>query len=92
MCVAFVKRLLESNPYREQGWRSARGLQRVASKYGAKRTEAACERALLFGARSYKPVERILKLGRESLPIASDASTERTPVAHSNVRGPDYFN
>jgi transposase len=48
--VAMVRRLLEANPVREQGWRSARGLQRVGEKYGPVRTELACERALRFGA------------------------------------------
>jgi len=91
MCAAFVKRLFESSPFREQGWRSARGLQRVGNKYGPKKLEAACERALVLGARSYKPVERILKLGRETIPLAGDASGERTPIEHSNVRGPNYF-
>lgn len=34
MTEAMVRRLIEANPVREQGWRSARGLRRVAEKYG----------------------------------------------------------
>ena len=90
MTEAMVRRLLDANPVREQGWRSAKGLQRLASKYGETRLEAACAHALHFGARSYKPVERLLELGREQrdLPGTADPSS---PLTHENVRGPRYY-
>lgn len=77
MATAMVQRLLDANPVREQGWRSARGLQRVGEKYRAARTEQACDTALRFGARSYKPIERLLVLGRENS-RSSDEDTRRT--------------
>jgi hypothetical protein len=40
MTEAMVRRLLDANPIREQGCRSAKGLQRLAQKYGAERVEA----------------------------------------------------
>ena len=92
MTLAMVNRLLEANVVREQGWRSARGLQRVGEKYGAARTELACERALRFGARSYKPIANMLALGRESTPLPEDEPAERAAIMHENVRGPDYYN
>jgi transposase len=88
MTEAMARRILDANPIREQGWRSTKGLQRLAAKYGAHRVEAACAHALHFGARSYKPVERLLALGREQLPLP-DAMTKT--IAHENVRGPGYF-
>jgi transposase len=91
MTLAMVRRLLDANPVREQGWRSARGLQRIGEKYGPVRTELACERALRFGARSYKPVANILALGRESAPLPEDEIEERLAIQHENVRGPDYY-
>ncbi len=91
MTEAFVRRLLESNPIVEIGWRSARGLQRVGERYGAERTEQACERALRFGARSYKPVERMLVHGRESAPIPGEESPEASIIEHENVRGAFYY-
>lgn len=48
----------------------------------------ACAHAPHFGARSYKPVERLLALGREQLPLPDP--TPKT-IAHENVRGPGYF-
>lgn len=91
MTEAFVRRLLESNPVMEMGWRSARGLQRVGERYGAERTEQACERALRFGARSYKPVERILALGRECVPMAEDETSQSPLIEHNNIRGASYY-
>ena len=91
MCEALVRRILESNFHREIGWRSCKGLQRVAGVHGPVRTERACAHALVFGARSYKPVERLLKLGRESLPLPGEEVIERAPIEHENVRGPGYY-
>ena len=91
MTEAFVRRLLESNPVQEMGWRSARGLQRVGERHGAERTEQACARALRLGARSYKPVERILALGRERMPLPGDEPPEAPIIEHQNVRGPSYY-
>jgi transposase len=88
MTEAMARRILDANPIREQGWRSAKGLQRLGGKYGEERLEAACAHALHFGARSYKPVERLLALGREQLPLPD--ATPKT-IAHENVRGPGYF-
>jgi transposase len=91
MAEAFVRRLLESNPVMEIGWRSARGLQRIGERYGSARTELACERALRFGAHSYKPVERILALGRENVPMPGDEPPESLVIEHENVRGASYY-
>jgi hypothetical protein len=41
MAEAMVRRPIDANPVREQGWRSARGLQRTEEKYGAERPELA---------------------------------------------------
>lgn len=89
MTEAMVRRILDANPVREHGWRSAKGLQRLAQKYGAARLEAACRHAMHFGARSYKPIERLLKLGREQLALPGE--TDAKPITHANVRGPNYF-
>jgi hypothetical protein len=92
MATAMVQRLLDANPVREQGWRSARGLQRIGEKYGAERTEQACGSALRFGARSYKPIERLLVLGREGVGSQDDDAADAAVIQHENVRGPDYYN
>lgn len=91
MTHAMVQRLLDAYPVPEMGWRSARGLRRVAEKYGSERTELACARALQLGAQSYKPVERILSLGREAIPLPGEEAPESPTIAHANVRGASYY-
>ena len=91
MTEAMVLRLLDSNPVREQGWRSARGLQRVGEKHEPERTELACARALCLGARSYKAVANILAFGRERLPMPGDEPADVPIIEHENVRGAAYY-
>jgi transposase len=88
MTEAMVHKLLESRPIAQQGLRSALGLRRVGKAYAPARVEAACALALSYGARSYKSVARLLKLGREG---GLGAAEDRPPIAHDNVRGPDSF-
>ena len=54
--------------------------------------EQACASALRLGARSYKPVERLLALGRENMLVNEDDPAERAAIQHENVRGPEYYN
>jgi hypothetical protein len=58
-------------------------------RYGSERVDAACARALLLNARSYKSVAAILKNG-------TDKTAPPTPEApilfHSNIRGRGYYN
>ena len=74
-------------------WRSAWGMRRLDDDYPPERIEAACRRALRFGARSYKPLARMLKLGRDQHPLPDDSATEPEPetIEHGNVRGPEYY-
>jgi transposase len=44
-----------------------------------------------FGARSYKPVERILRLSREKDRDPRAETTESAGIRHDNVRGPGYY-
>jgi transposase len=91
MTEAMVRRLIEANPVREQGFRSARGLQRIGEQHGPERTELACARALRLGARSYKVVANILSLGRESMPLPGEEPKDAPAIQHENVRGPNYY-
>jgi transposase len=90
MTNAMVDRLIHSNPVREQGWKSARGIMRVAQKHGAERTERACAHALVLGGRSYRLVASILEHHRENEPLPGEAVVEQV-ITHENVRGPDYY-
>lgn len=86
-----MQNILSRSPFAEQGWRSGRGLKRIGEKYSS-RIENACVRALRFGARSYKPVERMLKLGLDLRPLPDEASyVELKTPDHGNIRGPGYY-
>jgi transposase len=85
-----VQRILESRPHPEQGYRSCLGLRRLAKHYGAERVNAACARALRAGARSYRPVDSILKHGLDRQP-AGPAAAPCLPLVHDNLRGAAYY-
>ena len=81
--------ILRSRPHPEQGFRSAIGILGLVKRYGSERVDAACARALLLNARSYKSVAAILKNGTDK----TTPPTQETPILfHSNIRGRSYYN
>lgn len=81
--------ILRSRPHPEQGFRSAIGILGLVKRYGPERVDAACARALLLNARSYKSVAAILKNGTDK----TAAPTPEAPILfHSNIRGRGYYN
>jgi transposase len=81
-----VEAIFKSRPHPEQGYRACLGLMRLGRNHGPERLEAACLRARLLGAESYKTVKNILSNGmdRHTLPAAGPEST--LPL-HENIRG-----
>jgi transposase len=88
--AALVAAILADRPHPEQGYRSCLGILRLAKRYDPARLEAACTRALAAGARSYRHVDAILKRGLDRA-AALPAADPPAPVAHENVRGPEYY-
>jgi transposase len=88
-CAQLVKHIMDSRPHPEQGFRSALGIIRLGKAAGNERLEAACKRALHFGACSYRSVQSILNKHLEA------QSLEQEPPLinpdHGNLRGPDYY-
>lgn len=91
MTVKLAEAILAERRHPEHGYRSCLGLFRLASRYGHARVEAACARALVVGARSYKPVDSILKHGLDRAPALDVERPEGAKVDHENVRGSDYY-
>lgn len=75
----------------EQGFRSCLGIVRLGDRYGTERLEAACQRALVVRAHSYKSVESILANGLDKSPLPGSENPARTHPIHDNVRGSDYY-
>jgi len=84
------QQMLDRYPHPEMGYRSCLGLLRLGEKYGTKRLEAACERALVTGAASYKSVKSILVHALDTQPLA--AEPDASPgTGHDNIRGAGYY-
>ena len=83
--------ILQSKTHPEQGFRSCLGIMRLGKRYSSDRLEAACLRALLIKAYSFKSVESILKknLDQQPLVLEQDETEQSTP--HQNVRGKTYY-
>jgi transposase len=81
--------IMESKSHPQQGFRAILGILRLTKSYGDERVNAACARALMLNALSYRSVESILKnnLDRNS----ADKTPEPEPIAHPNIRGSLYY-
>lgn len=87
--AGLVAAIMESRRHPEQGYRSALGIIRLADRYGGERTEAACARALMARALSFRSVESILRHGLDSQPLLEPV--RRPHPRHDNLRGPSYY-
>ena len=85
-----VRRIMESKPHPEQGYRSCLGIMRLGKRYGEERLEAASRRALATGAISYRSVKSILESKLDTLPLHSPPEA-RAVGEHPNLRGPSYY-
>lgn len=84
-----VRAIMEAKPHPEQGYRACLGIMRLKRSYGPERLEAACRRALVFRALSYKYVKNILENKLDSAPLPDQGVAP--PLEHQNVRGAHYF-
>jgi transposase len=86
------RQILAAKPHPEAGYRACLGLMRLGGKHSTQRLEAACARALHFGACSFSSVDSILRLHLEREPLPGVAAhAEPAAVLHSNIRGAAYF-
>jgi len=85
-----ISRIIESRRHPEQGFRSCLGVMRLAKHYSAERLEAACARALILNACSYKYIKSILEKGLDKQPLLPALDSVK-PVLHYNLRGKEYY-
>ena len=85
-----VATILASRAHPLQGFRSCLGIMRLGNSYGDDRLEAACARALVLQAHSYKSVASILRHGLDQQPLTPDRVSPPS-ILHSNIRGPQYY-
>ena len=87
--VILTEQILSSRAYPQQAYRSLLGILRLGKSYSDERLEAACGRAIVIGATSYRSVESILKNGLDSKPLPEKEISP--PVRHQNIRGSQYY-
>jgi transposase len=63
---------------------------RLVGSYGAPRVEAAAERAIEIGARTYGSVKSIPDNRLDRRP-APKRAPDTAPILHPNIRGPRYY-
>ncbi len=89
--AALCELILEHRPHPEQGYRACLGIVRLTGPYGAGRLEAAAERAIEIGARTYGSIKSILDNHLDRRP-AQKRAADGAPILHANIRGPRYYN
>lgn len=82
--------IMRTKPHPEQGFRACLGILRLAKTYGEVRLEAACQRGLTIGARSYGSIASILKTGVDRA-LHDTTVPEVAPLPHANIRGRGYY-
>ena len=85
-----TRQILESKPHPEQGYRACLGLLRLGEAYSPERLEAACDRALKIGGRTYRSVKSILKSGLDQIPVEEQTHLA-LPQDHDHIRGGRYY-
>jgi len=84
-----VERILESKAHPEQAYKVCLGIINLSKKYGERRVNRACKRALEFHYYSYKAVKNILEKGLDRIEESSLFLKELPE--HENIRGSQYF-
>ena len=88
--TALVEIIMRTKRHPEQGFRACLGILRLARTYGEVRLEAACQRGLSIGARSYGSIASILKTGLDRA-FHDTAVPDVAPLLHANIRGRGYY-
>ncbi len=85
-----VATILATRAHPLQGFRSCLGIMRLGKTYGEERLDAACARALMLHAHSYKSVASILRHGLDQQPLTPERVSPPS-ILHPNIRGPHYY-
>lgn len=84
-----VKMILEASRHPEQAFKTCDGVIHLSRKFGDSRLNRACERALKFGALSYRAVKNILESGLDQ--VDEEEPGLSVMPNHENIRGGEYY-
>lgn len=85
-----VETIFASKAYEEQAFRTLKGIQGLATRYGSARLEAACRGANALGMVGYGRLKSFLKTNRDQLPLPAE-EPPAVPLEHDNLRGQTYY-
>jgi transposase len=85
-----VEKIISSRVHPEQAYRSCLGILRLEKHYPKERLEKAAQRALKFGALSFRSLRNILSAGLDRLE-QNEPDSQSAPSAHENIRGSHYY-
>jgi len=86
-----ITAILTTHKIEQQGYRACMGVLKLGDRYGIKRLEAACEKALSYTPNpSYKNIDSILKSGSDQL-TAQKAEAKPLDESHSFIRAAEYY-
>ena len=88
----YIKKILDSNAYPEQTYRSCVGILSMEKKVGKERLIAACGRATYFNVYNYKTIYNILQSKLDVLKPDEENPSQMVLPLHENIRGAEYYN
>ena len=85
-----MEAIFAAKDHEEQAFRTLKGVQALATRYGPVRLDAACRHANIFALVGLKRLKAILKTNLDSTLLTVD--DDGTPSApHDHVRGQTYY-
>jgi len=89
---AVISSIIQYHKVEQQGYRACMGVLKLGDKYGIKRLETACAKALSYTPTpSYRNVDSILKSGQDKLAHPKDEKPTETNETFGFTRGADYY-
>ena len=88
--IQFMQMMFSRHLVKEQGYRSALAIKRLAREFGNQRLESACKRALEIQAYKTSSIRSILRTGLDQQEHQGKELQE-ADFNHPNVRGANYY-
>jgi transposase len=86
-----LQRIMDQRKHPELGYRACLGVLRLGKRYSTERLEAACRRAIVMNAASYRSIKSILENSLDREPLEPVEIPAAHAEVHPNVRGSAYY-
>jgi len=86
-----LQQIMDQRKHPELGYRACLGVLRFGKRYSNERLEAACRRAIVLNACSYRSIKSILENSLDREPLEPVEVPAVHAEVHPNVRGSSYY-